>query len=262
MGELPALSPNAWLRWDVVSRLLPRAADPGAEVLEVGCGQGGFGVRLATIYRYVGVEPDAASYDVARARLSRSGGIGEVRNGDLSILEPDEMFDLVCAFEVIEHIEDDEEALREWVARLRPGGALLLSTPAYQHRFGPADDMVGHFRRYDPWVLRERLVRAGLVDVELHHFGAPLGYVLEAGRNIVGKRRRSRLGSAETSSADMTTRSHESGRLLQPSKPAAVAAARLGTWPFRRLQRAFPGHGPGLVALARKPAAWPRTGSG
>jgi SAM-dependent methyltransferase len=248
--ELPALSPNAWLRWDVVSRLLPAAPPEGLDVLEVGCGQGGFGARLARRYRYVGVEPDPSSCAVARARLAAAGGTGEVRQGDLGALGPDERFDVVCAFEVIEHIDDDEQALRAWADRLRPGGRLLLSTPAYQHRFGAADEMVGHFRRYDPPVLRDRLLGAGLVDVEVVHFGAPLGYLLEAARNAVGRRRRARL--TDTS---MTERSHGSGRLLQPTRPGAAVLARVGTLPFRRLQRAFPQRGPGLVARARKPAA-------
>ena len=109
--------------------------------------------------------------------------------------------------------------------------------------------MVGHFRRYDPPVLRSRLAGAGLTDVELVHFGAPLGYVLEAGRNAVGKRR---LASPE-SSASMAERSEASGRTLQPSTSWTATAARLGTLPFRKLQNAFPGTGPGLVARARKP---------
>jgi SAM-dependent methyltransferase len=246
LRDLPALSPNAWLRWDVVSRLLPGLVQPGADVLEVGCGQGGFGVRLAQQYQYVGLEPDPISYDVARARLAAAGGRGEVRNGDLSALATGERFDLVCAFEVIEHIEDDQKALNDWAARLRPGGALLLSTPAYSSRFGAADQMVGHFRRYDPPTLHEQLAIAGLVDIELRQFGAPLGYLLEAGRNAVGRRRLSRLGAS-----DMTTRSHGSGRLLQPTKRRTAAAAQYGTWPFRRLQRAFPHRGPGLIALGR-----------
>ena len=247
MTQLPVLSPNAWLRWAVVSALLPHAVPPGGDVLEVGCGQGGFAVRLAERYRYVGIEPDPISYGVAQRRLAALGA-GEVRNGDLGVLAEGELFDLACAFEVIEHIEDDQAALRDWAARLRPGGAMLLSTPAHQHRFGPADEMVGHFRRYDPPVLRERLEHAGLVDVELRHFGMPLGYLLEAGRNRVGRKR-----SAEVHEADMATRSAESGRTLQPSKPAQAALAKLGTWPFRHVQRAFPQRGPGLVALARKP---------
>ncbi len=245
---LPPLSPNGWLRWEVVSRLLP----PGRlDVLELGCGQGGFGARLAQRYHYLGVEPDAVSCTVARARVAAAGGGGEVRQGDESVVAADELFDLVVAFEVIEHIEDDAGALAAWASHLRPGGWLLLSTPAWQKRFGPADEMVGHFRRYDPSVLRSRLAGAGLTDVELVHFGAPLGYVLEAGRNAVGKRR---LASPE-SSASMAERSEASGRTLQPSTSWTATAARLGTLPFRKLQNAFPGTGPGLVARARKPVS-------
>ncbi len=245
---LPPLSPNGWLRWEVVSRQLP-AADRRLAVLEVGCGQGGFAARLARRYDYLGVEPDALSCGVAQQRVASAGG-GEVRHGDLSVVKPDEMFDLVVAFEVIEHIEDDAGALADWVAHLRPGGSLLLSTPAWQKRFGAADEMVGHFRRYDPPVLRDRLCGAGLVDVELVHFGTPLGYLLEAGRNYAGRKRL----AASAAAASMAERSDASGRTLQPSTSWTATAARLGTLPFRAVQRAFPGTGPGLVARGRKPA--------
>jgi len=246
-APLPPLSPNAWLRWEVVEQLLP----PGRlDVLEVGCGQGGFGARLAQRFRYLGIEPDAISCAVAEQRVAPAGG--EVRNGDLSVVGADELFDLVVAFEVIEHIEDDVDALAGWASRLRPGGWLLLSTPAWQKRFGPADEMVGHFRRYDPPVLRDRLAKVGLTDIELVHFGAPLGYLLEAGRNAVGKRRLA-SPAAPASAASMAERSDASGRTLQPSTSWTATAARLGTLPFRKLQRAFPGTGPGLVARARKP---------
>ena len=114
--------------------------------------------------------------------------------------------------------------------------------------------MVGHFRRYDPPVLRSRLAGAGLTDIELVHFGAPLGYLLEAGRNVVGKRRLA-SASAPAASASMAERSEASGRTLQPSATWTATAARVGTVPFRRLQRAFPNAGPGLVARARKATA-------
>jgi SAM-dependent methyltransferase len=244
---MPPLTLTGWLRWDVVGRALDTLAPQS--VLEVGCGQGGFGARLAQRYSYVGVEPDATSSSVAAQRLAEAGGGGEVRQGDESVVAADELFDLVVAFEVIEHIEDDAGALAAWASHLRPGGWLLLSTPAWQKRFGPADEMVGHFRRYDPPVLRSRLAGAGLTDVELVHFGAPLGYVLEAGRNAVGKRRL----AAPESAASMAERSEASGRTLQPSTSWTATAARLGTLPFRKLQNAFPGTGPGLVARARKP---------
>jgi SAM-dependent methyltransferase len=246
---LPPLSPNGWLRWEVVSRLLPQSTDRRLDVLEVGCGQGGFGARLAQRYEYLGVEPDAISCATAQQRVTAVSD-GEVRHGDLSVVKPDETFDLVVAFEVIEHIEDDAGALAEWAAHLRPGGWLLLSTPAWQKRFGAADEMVGHFRRYDPPVLRDRLAGAGLTDVEVVHFGAPLGYLLEAGRNYAGRKKLA-AGAGES----MAARSDASGRTLQPSTSWTAMAARVGTLPFRAVQRAFPGVGPGLVARGRKPIA-------
>lgn len=245
--ELPPLSPNAWLRWDVVASRLPPAC-PETRVLEVGCGQGGFGARLAQRYDYVGVELDHTSAAVASSRVrTASAGSGSVLHGDVSIVEG--TFDLVCAFEVIEHIEDDRGALRDWASRLLPGGSLLLSTPAWQRRFGAADAMVGHFRRYDPPVMRALLQEAGLTDVELVHFGAPLGYVLEAGRNAVGRRR---LAKQKLEGASMKDRTGASGRTLQPSRPIAARSAQVATLPFRVIQRAFPNSGPGLVACARK----------
>lgn len=249
---LPPLSPNGWLRWEVVHRLLP-PPDASPRVLEVGCGQGGFGARLAQAYDYVGVEPDAVSCEVARQRLADAGGRGEVRHGDLSVVGDDESFDLLCAFEVIEHIEDDATTMRAWADRLRPGGSLLLSTPAWQKRFGAADEMVGHFRRYDPPVLRSLLTGAGLVDVELVHFGTPLGYLLEAGRNAAGRRRLAGAGGSAAPTSKQE-RSDASGRTLQPSTSVTAVAARVGTLPFRAVQRAFPNTGPGLVARARRPA--------
>jgi SAM-dependent methyltransferase len=242
--SLPPLSLNAWLRWDVVQRLLPPA---GIDVLEIGCGQGGFGVRLAQRYRYVGLEPDVPSFEVAHRRLE-GHGTGEVRNGDLSALGSGERFDLVCAFEVLEHIEDDRAALKDWADWLRPGGWILLSTPAQQGRFGPFDEIVGHYRRYDSADMHSLLSETGLVDTTVVHFGAPLGYALETARNVVGRRRQQRV-----TGSSMADRTGGSGRLLQPSSAASALVTRAGTAPFRAIQRAFPHRGTGLVARGRKP---------
>jgi SAM-dependent methyltransferase/glycosyltransferase involved in cell wall biosynthesis len=235
------LTPNAWLRYDVVRRMLPAGV---TDVLEVGCGQGALGARLAQRYRYLGVEPDRRSWEVARRRIGATGR-GEVRNVTVDALG-DERFDLVCAFEVLEHIKDDAAALKEWATRLRPGGRLLLSVPAYQCRYGPADELVGHFRRYDPGALVGLLASCGFGETEVRHYGFPLGYALEAGRNLIGRRRLAAAGT--TSVADRTA---GSGRLLQPSGSVRGLATRCGTVPFRAMQRAFPGTGPGIIVLAR-----------
>jgi SAM-dependent methyltransferase len=240
VNAVAPLAPNSWLRYDVVERMLPAGI---TEVLEVGCGQGAFGVRLAQRFRYVGVEPDRVSWAVAQRRIS--AGPGEVRNISVEEIGA-ERFDLVCAFEVLEHIENDVAAVKEWASLLRPSGWLLLSVPAHQRRYGPWDELVGHFRRYDPRALTALLASCGFGEIQVRQYGFPLGYLLEAARNLIGRRR---LAAAAT--ASVAERTAGSGRLLQPSGKMRGRVIRWGIAPFRVLQRAFPDTGTGLVVLAR-----------
>jgi len=241
-STLAPLTANAWLRYELIKDMFP----PGiSDVLEVGCGQGALGTRLAQRFNYLGVEPDQVSFAVASKRIRAAGGRGEVRNIPVQDLG-DERFDLVCAFEVLEHIEDDAAAVKEWSSRLRAPGWLLLSVPAHQDRYGPFDEMVGHFRRYDPAAMTALLAGCGLTGIQVRQYGFPLGYLLEAGRNLIARRRLT--ATAATSVADRTA---GSGRLLQPSGGPGAAAARWGTAPFRVVQRPFPNTGTGLLALAR-----------
>ncbi|MEN5075662.1 class I SAM-dependent methyltransferase [Isoptericola cucumis] len=245
-SSTPPLTLYGSLRWGVVEPLLPASL---GRVLEVGCGQGAVAARLAArAASYTGLELDESSAMVARERLVDAGSGGRVLQGSLDALGPDERFDLVCAFEVIEHIEDDAAALAEWAGRLAPGGVLLVSTPAWQSRFGPMDTAVGHFRRYDPPALRALLAGAGLHGVGQRLYGVPLGYALEAVRNQLA-RRRPGLRS-EGSVADRTARS---GRLFQPTTAVQGRLVSAATWPFRLAQRGFPGTGTGLVAWGTAP---------
>ena len=82
--------------------------------------------------------------------------------------------------------------------------------------------------------------------MEIRQYGFPLGFLLEAGRDVIGQRR---LGAATTRS--VAERTARSGRLLQPASRARGAATQYGTAPFRLLQRGFPGTGTGLIAAAR-----------
>jgi SAM-dependent methyltransferase len=238
--RVPPLSLHAWLRFDAIERLLPRDA---RTLLEIGAGQGSAGALLAQRFSYVGLEPDPESFGTAVRRI---GGLGKVVNEALESYEPGEPFDIVCAFEVLEHIEDDRGALLRWQQHLRPGGSMLVSVPAGPHRFGPSDLKVGHYRRYDRPDLETVLAAAGLVDIEVLAYGFPLGYALETGRNVLA-RHMSKEGSLDDRTA-------ASGRWLQPPEESAPFMRVLST-PFRLAQRPFGSTslGTGLVARARRP---------
>jgi SAM-dependent methyltransferase len=238
---LPPLTVRGSLRWAVVEPVLRRLAP--RTVLEMGCGQGGVGARISGFAAYVGVEPDEASSAVARSRVEPRGGI--VVHGDHTALAPGARADVLCAFEVLEHLEDDRELLSRWVGLVRSGGSVVVSVPAWPDRFGPSDELVGHYRRYTPESLRELLEAAGCTDVRVRLYGWPLGYALEALSNRLAARR---LGRAPDSARERTAMS---GRFLQPTGGGALL--RVGTAPFRALQQLAPGRGIGLVAVATVP---------
>lgn len=240
---LPPLAPRAWLRYDLVSRLLDRL-QPGT-VLELGCGQGSFGARLAARASYLGVEPDQLAASVATGRIAPRGGT--VVLGDQHAVPAGSSYDLVCAFEVLEHLEDDAAMLDVWAGFVRPGGHLLISVPAWPSRFGPMDEHAGHYRRYTPQGLTQLLAAAGLDPVSIQVYGWPLGYALEAVRNPIDRRK-----LARESGLSMQERTASTGRTFQPPNRALGAAVAVATTPFRYLQRLAPTHGTGLVALATR----------
>jgi SAM-dependent methyltransferase len=239
----PPLPLNAWLRWSVVESLLDGLA--GVEsVLEVGAGVGAFGARLASRYDYVGLEPDPVSCARARERLAALGR-GRMVCADSSALEPGAAFDLVCAFEVLEHLEDDAGALQEWRGRIAPGGRVLLSVPADHRRWGRHDVMVGHLRRYDREHMAALLARTGFTDIRVLSYGFPAGYALELARDVLA-----RFAAAKPSPDERTA---ESGHRFQPPDALGLAT-RAASAPFRAAQRPFlnTDRGTGLVAVARR----------
>ena len=236
------MPPNAALRWHLVSERITEIQP--TTILECGAGQGSVGSRLCREYDYVGIEPDATSRQTAESRCTE----GTRLLSDIDQLADGETFDLLCAFEVLEHIEDDKGVLARWVDHVRPGGHVLVSVPADPERFAPADELAGHFRRYSDADLSALFESAGLISLSVEHYGFPLGLALEAGRNTIARRRL----TAENDPGDVAARTAGSGRHLQPPTWTG-AAIWWGTGPFRHLQRRYPHRGPGLVGLARRP---------
>ncbi len=104
--------------------------------------------------------------DRSSTALSFARQYGATRLGDaLRLPYPGDSYDLLTAFDLLEHLPDDVAAIREWRRVLKPGGFLLISSPAYQWLFGPHDKELSHYRRYSRPELINELSRAGFQTV-------------------------------------------------------------------------------------------------
>ena len=150
-----------------------------AAILELGSGTGGNFMFLSDFGQVTAVEMNETARGISRSRP----GAADVHAGMLPDDLPlgDRKFDLVCMFDVLEHVEDDAGALRAARAHLAPKGVLLLTVPAYQALFGPHDEALHHKRRYEAAGLRARLQEAGLRVERLSFANAallPVAWVL------------------------------------------------------------------------------------
>jgi SAM-dependent methyltransferase len=97
----------------------------------------------------------------AVAKLRGRGGQAVV--GKVTCLPfAESSFDLVCALDIIEHVDDDDGALSEVARTVKPGGAILMSVPLHAALWTSFDDFVGHKRRYEPSELLSKLAQHGL----------------------------------------------------------------------------------------------------
>lgn len=128
-----ANKPDAYFagaRRDLVDRL---PLDPGAVILEIGCGAGGTGahaLREGKCKRYVGIDISDAAASKARIRLS------EVLVDDVETMAfpwPEQTFDALIMSEVLEHLRDPWEALERLLPLVKQHGLIMASSPNISH---------------------------------------------------------------------------------------------------------------------------------
>jgi SAM-dependent methyltransferase len=152
------VGPECFNTWPVVQTLLGE----GPRRLEIGPG---LHPRLPVAETFfIDISKEALS------RLRERGGYAALAPAT-ALPFPDAAFDLLCAFDIVEHIEDDDACFSELARLARPGSALLLSVPLHASQWSRFDDIVGHYRRYDPMLLTEKLQRHGFEIVRSAPFG-------------------------------------------------------------------------------------------
>jgi SAM-dependent methyltransferase len=167
--RLAALEDSHWWfseRRSILGRWLRGLAEAGVapgRALDIGAAAGG----NTRVLRRHGWSPVALEYSAGGARVARERGLTVVRGDATRLPAASGSIDLITAFDVIEHIEDDRLAAAEIRRVLRPGGTLLVTVPC-DMRLWSAHDVAGHhFRRYDRDGLRTVITGAGLTVDEL-----------------------------------------------------------------------------------------------
>jgi glycosyltransferase involved in cell wall biosynthesis len=132
---------------------------PGRTIVDVGCGTGATAQMLA---RHSDAVIGMDLYqDALVIASSRGGGPRYVRSSASKLPLRSRSADAIVSLDVVEHLEDDIAALREYARVLRVGGLAVIAVPAYNWLWTDRDVKLGHHRRYTARSLRVAVEAAG-----------------------------------------------------------------------------------------------------
>lgn len=186
------------LREQLKSLSLPR----DAAILEVGSGTGANLRLLSEFGEVTGLEMSCEAVSLAQTSARNQGLSITLLTGRCpdALTGITKRFDLICLFDVLEHIEADTESLAALVRLLKPEGRLVLTVPAYRWLWGPHDVNCHHVRRYSAHSLERACADAGVSLARLSYFNTVLFPLAVAGR-MFEKLSGRRSGATQTPSA-------------------------------------------------------------
>jgi len=157
------------------------------KILNVGCGTGG---TIKMLEKYGDVDNVDISEDAIK--FMKKEGYTKIKKVDgIELPYPENTFDLVIALDVLEHIEFDKDALKEWRRVLKPGGKVILTVPAYQRLWSDHDISLYHFRRYRKWELHRKGTESVLCPIKISYaivFSLPLVFGFRVLNKVLGRK--------------------------------------------------------------------------
>lgn len=176
-------------RRDILRATISKLSLPSgdATILDAGCGTGGNLSMLGEFGEIAAFEFDDTARDIASRRLG-----ADIPFGALPDQLPFEgrLFELITLFDVLEHIEADTESLIALKARLKPGGLILVTVPAFQSLWSHHDETHHHYRRYTKRSLADTADKAELEVINSYYFNSllfPLAVGTRALKSALGR---------------------------------------------------------------------------
>ncbi len=216
----------------VMKKHLPDVAHR-RRIVDVGCGAGGNLLMLREFGEVTGIDANERILVGARARVGHE--VTLIHGEFPQCLPAQTRFDVVCAFDVIEHLDDPIGALRGARERLDAGGRLVVTVPAFPFLWSVHDDLNHHRRRYLRSTLLEQLAQAGFATDWVSYFNSVLFPAIAAVRVV-----RNALRFAESQSD-----------AVRPAAPVNALLTRMFAAEGRVVPNVPVPFGVSLIAVAR-----------
>jgi len=167
---------NFWFkaRNNLIHWLVKRHCQTNARYLELGCGTCfmlGMISQVLPSWQVSGSEVHTEGLQLARKRVGSDVNLYQM---DARAIPYCEEFNVIGAFDVLEHIKDDKKVLSEIHTALKPGGIFIMSVPQHMFLWSQYDEIGYHFRRYSISELRIKVNAAGFKVVETTSFNSIL----------------------------------------------------------------------------------------
>jgi 2-polyprenyl-3-methyl-5-hydroxy-6-metoxy-1,4-benzoquinol methylase len=164
---------NFWfkVRNKIIGNAITRYLPPHSRILEVGCGTG----YVSRFLKDRGYRIECADLFLKALQFCKERQSGDFYyQYNLSDQLFIEEFDGICAFDVMEHIDDDLSILKNLYAALKPGGVLFLTVPADRRLWSAMDMYAKHKRRYSRQELQKKVEGNGFKVIKMSYFMALL----------------------------------------------------------------------------------------